>query len=147
MKLIFQSKVQRTEQLTVGIFSFFIDSFSKIVCFPLVFCHRHIFQNGHGRTGPHGRILKNASDLVHAPVFRHVGDICSIDQNSAFINRNTSADNVQHGGLSGTIAADYRNKFPIFYFKIKIIEQAHFIDCARIIIFINLSEFKHRLSP
>ena len=147
MKLIFQSEIQRTEQLAVSFFSFFVDTLSKVIGFSFILCHCHIFKDRHGRAGSHRRILKNASDSSHAFIFRHICDIGAVDQNSSFINRNAPTDNIQHGSFSGTVAADNRNKLTVIDFKIKIVEQAHFIDCARIIVFINFSEFKHRLSP
>ena len=117
MKLIFQSEIQRTEQLAVSFFSFFVDTLSKVIGFSFILCHCHIFKDRHGRAGSHGRILKNASDSSHAFIFRHICDIGAVDQDSSFINRNAPADNIQHGSFSGTVAADNRNKLTVIDFK------------------------------
>ena len=73
-----------------------------------------------------------------AAVFRHPGDDLSADQDTASVQRNTAADNVQHGGFSRAIAAHHGYKLPVRNGEIEIFKQAHLIDRTRIVKFFNI---------
>ena len=104
----------------------------------LVIGQSHIFQNGHGRAGSHGRILIHAADALLPFELRHVGDIFVSNFNLSGIQRDAAADQVQHGSFSGTVGTDHRYKLAVLNGKGKVVEQAHFIDGARIVIFMNV---------
>ena len=118
--------------------SVFINSFSQSVKTAFVVCKRHIFQNCHGRTGSKRRILIHSSDLPVSFILFHAGNIFPMHQNLSCFYRNTAAQDIKHGSLSGAVASYHRNKISLFYCQIKIFKQTHFIDCSWIIIFMNM---------
>ena len=94
-------------------------------------------------TGPHGGILVHPADPALAYKFRHFCNVLSVYGNSAAVDGNAAADDVQHGSFSGAVAPYDRDKFMVVNGKIKILEQAHFIDCPGVVIFIDIFQFKH----
>ena len=91
------------------------------------------------RAGSHGRILVHAANALLPLKLRHVRDVFAADLNLSCVQRNASADEVQHGSFSGAIGADYRYKLSVLDGKGEIVEEAHFIDCACVIIFMNMA--------
>ena len=138
MHFIFQSQIQRSQKLPVIFNSVFIHASSKSKAFSFIVCQRHVFQNGHGRTGSKRRILVHTADLFVSFKLFCICNIPAVQKDIPWLYRNTAADNIQHGSFSRTVAAHHRKKLSILNCKVKAFEQAHFIDCSRIVIFINV---------
>ena len=83
--LILQSKAQGAEAFPVKIHPVFVGSGAQVEEFPLIVCQSHIFSNGHGRTGAHGRILVYPADAALALVFRHPCNVCISDADGTLI--------------------------------------------------------------
>ena len=76
-----------------------------------------------------------------------MGDIFSVDEDAAGIQRDAAADNIQKGGLARTIAADHRDKFSLFNLHRKIMEHTHLMNGSGIIVFPDILKLKHEQSP
>ena len=90
------------------------------------------------RTGSSGRILVHTADPPLTLVLRHIGDVHTADLDGPLINRNASADDIQHGSLTRAIASDHRHELSVLDGQIEIPEQAHLIDRTRIVIFVDM---------
>ena len=143
LQLILQAQVQLAKHFPVMIDAGFVCAPSQAKKFSFVVSHCQIFQDRHVGAGTHGRILVNPSDSPKPPVLLFPGDILSVHHNGSGVQVNASADQVQQRSLSGTVASHHGHKLSVLHRQIKILKQAHFIDCARIVIFRDMLQFKH----
>ena len=90
--------------------------------------------------GPLGGILIHSADPALTDIILLFRNIFSVDQDLAAVHRNASADDVQHGSLTGTITSYDRYKFSVLYRKIEILEQTQLVDRAGIVIFIDIDK-------
>ena len=125
IQLILQAQTQKPEVFPVEINSLFIGAPAQVEGLSLGVCQRHVFQNRHVGTGSHRRVLVNAANDSLPSVLRHFRNIRSMDENASGIYGNTSADNIQHGSLSGTVASHHGDELPLLHSQAEILKQAH----------------------
>ena len=83
-------------------------------------------------------MLVDTSDAALALVLRHFCDIGSAHDDGAGIHRNAAADQIQHGSLTGSVAADNRNELAVINAEVEIVKEAHFIYSACVVIFTDV---------
>ena len=87
------------------------------------------------RTGAHGWILINPPDAPLAFELWHVGNIFCPYIDCAGVNRNASANHVQHRGFSRAVTAYHRDKLALLDSQVKILKQAHLVYGSGVVIF------------
>ena len=127
-QLVFQPKSQTGKHLAVRIFPALSDTAVQSVTFFFQIRNRHIFQHRHIRARPGRRVLVYSADFAVAHIFFLTGDISSVYDDLSCVRRNAAADQVQHGGFAGAVAADHRHELAVWNRQVKILKQAHFID-------------------
>ena len=76
-----------------------------------------------------------------------VGDVLAVDLDGAAVHGDAAADDVQHGRLAGAVAADDGDKLAVVYGKAEVLKQAHFVDGAGIVVFVDVIQLKHGPLP
>ena len=106
---------------------------AQTVCLSFIVSYGQIFKDCHGRTGSLCRILKYTAYAAVSDKILLLCDISAVYHNAATVNRDRTADDIEHRCLSGAITSYNGNKLSIIYFQIKIIKEAYLVDCSRII--------------
>ena len=101
--LIFQTETKLGKHRAVFLCLFAVDTGEKVERLALVVCHRHVFQNGHRRTGAARRVLIDAADAAVAFVLRHMRNILVANHNFAFIDWDRTANDVEQRRFARTI--------------------------------------------
>ena len=144
---ILQAKAKGAQGFAVGFHPLPVGSRTEVKCLAFIISKGHVFQDCHGWAGAHGRILIDASDAALTLVFRHPGDVFPANDDLAVVQRDASADDIEHGSLARAIAAHHGDKLMVPDSKAEILEQAHFIDRTGIVVFIDVFQFKHGSLP
>ena len=138
LHLIFKSQSQGFQGFPVIIDALPVCAGKEVKGFSFIICQGHVFQYGHMGAGAHGRILVYPADGAEPFMFRKFCDIFSVHKDAAFIQRDASADQIQHGSFSRAVAPYYGDKLMIVYGQVKILKEAHLVYRACIIIFLNV---------
>ena len=72
-----------------------------------------ILHDLHGGRGAHHGVLEHPADEGRPPVLRQVGDIGAADGDGALVHRPGAGHGVEHGALSGAVAADDGAEVPL----------------------------------
>ena len=111
-KTIFKSKIQDLQKLFVFFTFYFGNTRTKNSCFSTSFGKSQIFFDSHGSSSTSHRILEYTAKISSSLVFGKFGNICSVNDDLAFIYWPYTGNRIQHCGFSGTVTADDSNKIP-----------------------------------
>ena len=106
-----------------------------------------VFLDLHGGGGAHHGILEHAADEFGPLKFRQIGHIHAVNQDLTGLHKVSTGHAVQHGGLTGTVAADNRNKLTGLQVQVQATQGLFLIDRSGIEGLKNILDFKHGSSP
>ena len=99
-----------------------------------------------GRCAGHG-VLKYPSQIFGTLMLPQVGDIHTVDDNTAAIHRINTGNHIQHSGFTCTVTANDRDKIALVQVEINAVQGSFFIHRTGVEGFFYINNIKHCSSP
>ena len=140
---ILQTQAQNLQQFSVFFTLFSADPRTKGTMLPPSVSQCKILFDSHGcrRTG-HG-ILKYPAQISRTLVLGQFCDIYAVNDNLSLIYRPYTCNCIQHGRLTGSVAADYGYKITVLQRQGNALQRLLFIHRSGIESLIYISDLKH----
>ena len=141
------AEAETAEQLAVLLLFFFRHAPGKTAALAAAGGEGEVLFDPHRGGGAHHRVLEHAADILCALVVGQRGDVLAVEDDAPVIHRPDTGHSVEHGGFTGSVAADDRDEIAVFKMEVNAVERYALIYCAFIEGFTYVYKIKHRSPP